>query len=157
MPTVRLRGIAVFWLAALFFYYEIYRWVPLGAWNGEFRWPVHNDQFYADIFIGLLLLWMIRSFYKRRIAGRWVGVALLTLWLAVNLKDWWIPYAKGTGPERAGFYPFDGTHTQILPVVGNHYPPDAGHAVLGLLIFGAWIVCGLAAIRTRKKITWFIA
>ena len=33
------------------------RWIPIGNLNGEFRWPVTNDQFFPDIVIGLLLVW----------------------------------------------------------------------------------------------------
>jgi len=55
----------------LFVYYEAYRWMPLGTWNGEFIRPVHNRWLYVDIVIGLLLLWMTRSFYKRRIVSMW--------------------------------------------------------------------------------------
>jgi hypothetical protein len=157
MPTVSLRKISVFWLAVLFLYYQIYRWAPLGAWNAEFRWPVHNDQFYADILVGVLLLWMMRSFYKRWIVGMWVSVGLLTAWLGVHVKVWWIPYAKGTGSEQASFYEFYGAHTQVLPTIGSHHPPDGAHAVLDFLLFVTWMACTLAAIRTRKKIAWYIA
>jgi len=55
--------LAVVSTTVLFCYYEIYRWIPLGPWNGEPRWPVRNDQFYPDIVIGLLLLWMIWKLY----------------------------------------------------------------------------------------------
>ena len=156
MAATTLRRASVFFLAILFLYYEIYRWAPLRAWNGEFYWPVHNDQFYPDIVIGALLIWIMFSYYKRRIAGMWIGVALLTLWLGIHLHDWWIPYIKGTGPERAGFYQFYGSRTQLLPAIGNHHPPDGGHTILDVLVAGAWIVCAVAAIRTKRKIVWFI-
>lgn len=52
----KLNKLAVGFLIALLIYYEFYRWIPLGVWNGEFHWPVHNDQFYPDVVIGLLLL-----------------------------------------------------------------------------------------------------
>jgi len=73
------------------------------VWNGEFRWPVHNDQFYPDVVIGLLLLWMVVSFRKQHEISMWIGAALLALWVGVHLNDWWIPYLMGTGPERDGF------------------------------------------------------
>jgi hypothetical protein len=40
---------AAFLLFLLLFYYEVYRWIPLGKWNWQVRWPVQNDQFYPDI------------------------------------------------------------------------------------------------------------
>ena len=154
MPALSVRRLSVFLLMVLFVYYEVYRWMPLGTWNGEFIQPVPNRWLYVDIVICLLLLWMTRSFYKRRIVSMWVSVALLTLWLGMHLKVWWIPYAKGTGPETAESY---SSHTQILPLIGNHHPPDGGQTVLDFLIVATWFVCLLASIRTKRKITWFIA
>jgi hypothetical protein len=157
MATVSLRKVSVFCLAILLLYYQMDRWAPLGAWNGEFRWPVHNDQFYSDIVIGIVLLWMIRSFYKRQIVGMWVSVALLTVWLGVHIQLWWIPYVRGTAAEHAANYPLYGSHSQILPAVGSHHTPDIEQAVLDLLLFVTSVVCALAAFRTRKKIAWYIA
>ena len=157
MPALSVRRLSVFLLMVLFVYYEVYRWMPLGPWNGEFIQPVHNRWLYVDIVIGLLLLWMTRSFYKRRIVNMWVSVTLLTLWLGMHLKVWWIPYAKGTGPETADLYKSYSSHTQILPLIGNHHPPDGGQTVLDFLIVATWFVCLLASIRTKRKITWFIA
>ncbi len=74
--------LAVVFIALLFGYYEIYRWVPLGAWNGEFYWPVKNDQFYPDIMIGLLLLWML--FVTLATAGRWN----VDRRISANALDW---------------------------------------------------------------------
>jgi hypothetical protein len=156
MAAATLRRASVVCLAILFFYYEIYRWVPLRAWSGEFYWPVHNDQFYLDILIGALLIWIMSSFHKRRIASMWIGVALLMLWLGVHLHDWWIPYINGTSPERAAVSQFNSSRTQLLPVIGNHHPPDGGDTILDALIVFAWIVCAVAAFRTRRKIVWFI-
>ena len=145
--------VGVVFIALLFSYYEIYRWIPLGSWNGEFHWPVSNDQFYPDLVIGLLLLWMISTFWRRRIVGMWIGISLLTLWLGIHLSDWWIPYLRGTGSEREGFYRFYSSRTQILPVIGRHHPPDGGHAILDLFVLSAFIF-GLRAafVDSRKRI-----
>jgi hypothetical protein len=142
--------LAVISIASLFCYYEIYRWIPLGPWNGEFHWPVSNDQFYPDIVIGLLLLLMIWSFRRQRIVGMWIGVMLLTLWLGVHLSEWWIPYVRGTGPDRDSFYHFYGYHTQILPVIGSHRPPDGGHAILDLFVLLAFAFCFVAAFANSR-------
>ncbi len=145
--------LAVVSTTVLFCYYEIYRWIPLGPWNGEPRWPVRNDQFYPDIVIGLLLLWMIWNFMHQRIVGMWIGTALLTLWIGVHLNDWWIPYARGTGVGRDGFYRFYSSRTQVLPVIGNHHPPDGGHTILDLLVLVVFVLSFAAAFANSRK-TW---
>ena len=117
-------------LMALFTYNEVYRWVPLGRWNWQFAWPVNNDQFYPDIVIGVLLVWIAWSFARIRRVSMWMGTSLLALWTVVHLFDWWIPYA-----DNQGRFSFDSQHTQIFPVIGDHYPPDAGHAILDFLLF----------------------
>ena len=87
----------------------------------------------------------------QRIVGMWIGTALLTLWIGVHLNDWWIPYARGTGVEREGFYRFYSSRTQILPVIGNHHPPDGGHAILDLLVLVAFVFCFAAAFANSRK------
>ncbi len=121
-------------LMALFTYYEVYRWVPLGRWNWQFAWPVKNDQFYPDIVLGVLLVWIAWSFARIRRVSMWIGTSLLALWTVVHLFDWWIPYAKNS-PDNQGRFSFYSQHTQIFPVIGDHYPPDAGHAILDFLLF----------------------
>lgn len=69
-------------IAVLLIYYEIFRWF-------------HNDQFWLDIVIGLLLCMMIWDFRKNHIVQMWVGVVALALWVAAHLQSWWIPYPFG--------------------------------------------------------------
>lgn len=142
-----MRRVAVGCLGVLFVYYEVYRWVPLGRWNGESGFPVRNDQFVPDLVIGGLLLWFAWSFAKGRRVGMWVGAVMLSLWVAVHCMDWWIPYARSL-PGNAGRYSFYAAHTQMLPVIGNHFPPDAGHAVLDLLVFPTCAVVIAALVRS---------
>ncbi len=90
----RLARLATVCTGTLFLYYGVYRWVPLGKWNWQFRFPVVNDQFYPDLIIGLLLLCFTWSFATRRRVGMWAASSLLTLWVGIDLFDWWIPYAR---------------------------------------------------------------
>src|SRR2546429_3628702 len=93
----------------------------------------------------------------------WIAVVLLSVWVAVHLHDWWIPYIGGTGPERDGFYSFYGNRTQVLPSFGRHRPPDGGHAVLDLrseehtseLQSRLHLVCRLLLEKKNKKICDF--
>jgi hypothetical protein len=136
-------------VTTLLIYYEIYRWVPLGRWNWQFRWPVNNDQFYADIVIGFLLVWIVWSFARKHGVSMWMGTSLLALWTVVHLFDWWIPYAKNA-PENLGRYSFYSQRTQILPVIGKHFPPDAGHAILDFLLFPTFAMTLMAAIANLR-------
>ena len=137
-------------LMALFTYYEVYRWVPLGRWNWQFVWPANNDQFYPDIVIGVLLVWIAWSFARVRRVSMWIGTSLLALWTAVHLFDWWIPYVKNS-PENQGRFSFYSQHTQILPVIGDHYPPDAGHALLDFLLFPTFALAVMATIANLRS------
>jgi hypothetical protein len=75
--------------------------LPLGRWNAQFTFPVINDQFYPDIVIGLLLLWVASSFALRSPVVTGIGSALLILWVVVHSFDWWIPYARSL-PQNLG-------------------------------------------------------
>jgi hypothetical protein len=147
----RLNKLAALCIAILFVYYEIYRWIPLGRWNWQFHLPVTNDQFYPDIGIGILLLWFAWSFATCRKSGMWTASILLSLWAVVHCIDWWIPYARSL-QQNAGRYQFYESHTQLLPVIGNHFPPDAGHVVLDLILFPTCLVAVLAtALHSRRS------
>jgi hypothetical protein len=136
-------------VTVLFLYYEIYRWVPLGRWNWQFTWPVNNDQFYSDIVIGFLLVWIARSFARVRRVSMWIGTFLLALWTVVHLFDWWIRYAKNA-PANHGRFSFYSQRTQILPVIADHYPPDAGHAILDFLLFPTVALALMASIASLR-------
>ena len=131
-------------LSILLIYYEVYRWIPLGRWNWQFHWPVQNDQFYPDILIGLLLAFFSTAFMRSWRAVRWVAVALLGLWVCAHFLDWWLPYIQNSASNYSRFE-FYAQHTQVLPVIGNHYPPDGGHAVLDFLLYPTWLACLAAA------------
>ncbi len=78
-------------LILLLLYYDIDRWTPLGRWNGNFHWPVANDQFYLDLMVGVLLLGAIFSFRSNFRPGMILGTAALGLWAYFHLHAWWLP------------------------------------------------------------------
>jgi hypothetical protein len=145
----RTRRVAITLLSLLLIYYEIFRWVPLGKWNWQFHWPVQNDQFYPDIVIGLLLIFFLLSFIRGWRVGTWACVALLGLWGGVHFFDWWWPYFHDS-PATYPRFSFYAPHTQILPVIGHHYPPDGAHAVLDFLVYPTWFACLLATLRKKN-------
>lgn len=139
-----------FWsLILLFLYYNIDRWTPLGGWNGAYHWPVHNDQFYLDIVVGVIVLGAIIVFRSNLRAAMVLGTALLGLWTYFHLQTWWVPYVRGvTSPGAIAFHEQFLQHTQVLPKVGNHYPPDAEHMFIDVFVFPAFLLCLVATVRS---------
>jgi hypothetical protein len=81
-----------------------------------------------------------------------MGTSLMALWTVVHLFDWWIPYATNA-PENQGRFSFYSQRTQILSVIGDHYPPDAGHAILDFLLFPTLalaLIATTANLRTSR-------
>jgi hypothetical protein len=146
----RTTRVALVMLFFLLVYYEAYRWLPLGRWNWQFRWPVHNDQFYPDIAIGALLVSFIFAFLRGWRAWKWVCVVLLGAWVCVHFFDWWLPYCQNSAANQARFSYYS-AHTQVLPVIDRHYPPDGGHAILDFFLYPAWLAC-LAATVGRTAV-----
>jgi len=150
------RNYAIWSLILLFIYYEVDRWTPLGKWNGNYSWPVHNDQFYLDMIVGVVLLAVIFSFTSGFRTGMVFGTALLGLWVYFHLQSWWIPYLRGVkSPAAIAFHTQFLKHTQVLPRYGNHFPPDAEHMFIDMFVFPAFFVCLIAtgSILVRKRHT----
>ncbi len=139
MSVSRLSKITAIAVGALCVYYTVFRWIPLGRWNWQFHWPVANDQFYPDIVICTLLGLFAVAFLRRWLPVMWIATVLLTFWAVVHLFDWWIPYATDSAANFAR-YSFYAPHTQLLPVIGHHYPPDGSHAVLDFLVYPTWLL-----------------
>ena len=79
-----------------------------------------------------------------------MGTSLLALWTVVHIFDWWVPYAKNA-PQNLGRYTFYSKRTQILPVIGSHYPPDPGHAILDFFLFMAFALALTATITNLRS------
>ena len=111
---------------------------------------MQNDQFYPDIVIGLLLMFFVVAFFRSWRPAMWSAVALLGLWVGVHFFDWWLPYMQNSASNYARFS-FYAPHTQLLPVIGHHYPPDGGHALLDFLLYPTWFVCLVASSFKKAK------
>lgn len=143
------RVYACWSLILLFLYYNIDRWTPLGKWNGEHRWPVHNDQFYLDLVVGAVVLGAIFGFRSNFRLAMILGTALLGVWTYFHLQTWWIPYFRGvTSPRAISFHAQFLGHTQVLPKYANHFPPDAEHTFIDVFEFPAFALCLIATVRS---------
>jgi hypothetical protein len=148
---VNIRKLAAACIAVLFVYYEIYRWLPLGRWNAQYSFPVNNDAFYVDIVIGILLLWFAWSSVFGQRIGMWTAAALLYAWVVLDFVSWWVPYARSSFYQdnlaQAYAYTYHAAHTQILPIIGHHFPPGAGQVILDLILFPTTLIVTMAAVR----------
>jgi len=136
-------------LIVLFLYYNIDRWTPLGKWNGEYHWPVHNDQFYLDLVVGLIVLGAFLGFWLHARVAMILGTVLLGLWTYLHLQTWWLPYFQGvTSPRSMAFHEQFLAHTQVLPRYGSHIPPDAEHTFIDVFVFPTFLLCLIATIQS---------
>lgn len=143
------KNYACWSLIFLFLYYAVDRGMPLGKWNGEYHWPVHNDQFLLDLVVGVIVLGAIFSFQLNFRPGMILCTALLGLWTYFHLQTWWIPYWQGVSSPRAiAFHEQFLEHTQVLPKYGHHFPPDAEHTFIDMLVFPAFLLCLIATVRS---------
>jgi hypothetical protein len=62
-------------------------------------------------------------------------VAFYALWLALQIRSWWVPYIFGATESQAERYnKVLGQSTQLLPSFGRHLPPDGLHLVIQMLL-----------------------
>ena len=109
---------------------------PLGvlALEGRLNWL---DALYCATFT--IPFWLFWLAYSRGL--RWlmcVQVSGYSIWLALQIKSWWVPYVLGANDAQVEQYEkVFGEATMLLPSFGRHLPPDAMHFVLQLLLIAA--------------------
>jgi hypothetical protein len=136
-------------LVVLLLYYTVDRWTPLGPWNGEYLWPVHNDQLWLDVAVCVILLLSVFFFRGGFRPGMIVATAALGLWGYLHVQSWWLPYIDGvTSPRAIAFHAQFLGHTQILPRYGLHFPPDAEHTLIDVFVLAAFLLCLGATARS---------
>jgi hypothetical protein len=138
-------------LAALFTYYAIDRWLPLGAWNGQRGFPVDNDQALLDVITLAVLAVGLISVRAGNRPGMVIVTAGLGLWTYFHLSLWWWHYLVGVDPADRAFHDQFLAHTQILPRVGDHLPPDGEHAVIDFLLLPATVLTLYATIERLRR------
>ena len=134
---------AIWAQVALLVYFELSEWVNVFPWNDIRK---GNGQEGLDIGLGIFTMLAILATWKRWRWAIWVASAFHAIWLGLQIQTWWWNYVFGASPawKKTWARVFSQT-TRILPVVGDHLPPDACHFVLQLLILAALIACVAAA------------
>jgi hypothetical protein len=140
------------WLAAsaiaqlvLALYFQAVNWLPMGSWNYQPGSVPLVQQFadggipipdvgYVALFLLPVTLFLIAM--SRNWAWlMWIGLVGYTVWLALQIMSWWVPYALGASDSWiATYHRVFSQSTQLLPTVGRHLAPDGLHIVLSMLL-----------------------
>jgi hypothetical protein len=159
MPVQWFRKLTINQWAALLtllvgLYLEAVEWLDLYPWTTSFA-ITHGDngQQSIDVITGIVLLAMASALWR---GGRIVSVVsalLLGFWMWLQVTTWWIPYFTGASAGWTKVYAkwFAGT-TQILPSWPGHYPPDANHFVLQLILAVAIGLCAASAFKKDRPL-----
>lgn len=136
---------SLFSQAILALYFQVVQWLPLGRWNYQPGFTpfgvqvMHGDASGQDFLLlvafvlPFLAFWVAYSNDLRWLM--WLGVVGYGLWLALQIKTWWIAYAFGASDSWLRVYQRTFRHsTQLLPSFGRHLPPDGLHLVLHVLL-----------------------
>jgi hypothetical protein len=139
-------------------YLWLIAWIPLGNWNRQREGTLLSALLRGErieaadwgllVFVTLpsVLFWVA---YKRN--NFWSGIAALvvdTVWLAMQIQSWWIPYIFGTDREWQLQYA-KGPTTKVFPSFGHHVAPDGMHFLIHVLLVAA-LITGVSGLRQLK-------
>jgi hypothetical protein len=131
--------------AILAAYFQAIQWFPLGRWNYQPGFTplgvevIHGRATWLDFLLlasfalPFVIFWFAYSRGLRWLM--WICTLGYAIWLALQVKTWWVAYAFGASDSWARVYArvFSQT-TQLLPSFGRHLPPDEMHLVLQVLL-----------------------
>ena len=146
--------------AALAVYVQAVQWLPLGRWNHQPGFTpfavqiVHGGATGLDLLVlasfamPFVVFWFAHSRGLRWLM--WVCTLGYAIWLALQVKTWWVAYAFGASDSWARVYErVFSQSTQLLPSFGRHLPPDGMHLVLqGLLV--VVVTCAILGLMTAS-------
>jgi hypothetical protein len=139
-------------LALLFAYYAIDRWLPLGAWNGSFNFPVDNPQAILDIIVLVVIAGSFAAVRYQIWPGMIAGTGLLGLWCYFHVTTWWLPYVRGVDTaSELRFHEQLSSNLQLLPRWGTHIPPDGEHIAIDVFVFAATVSTAIATVIATAR------
>jgi hypothetical protein len=148
--------------AVLAVYFQAIQWLPLGRWNRQPGFTPFAVQLsrgggsagdflvLASFAIPFLLFWFASS---RRLKWlMWICTAGYAVWLALQIKTWWIAYVLGASDSWREVYGRVFSHaTQLLPTFGRHLPPDGMHLVLQILLVAVVASAAVGLLRSSDS------
>jgi len=98
-----------------------------------------------------LIFWFAYSMGLRWLM--WVCTLGYAIWLALQVKTWWVAYAFGASDSWMRVYRRVFSHsTQLLPSFGRHLPPDGMHLVLQVLLTAAVVLALVGLLKTSVRV-----
>jgi len=159
MRWVRVSLIAQAVLAG---YFQAIQWFPLGRWNYQPGFTPFAIQLargggsagdflvLASFAIPFLLFWFACSRGLEWLM--WICTAGYAIWLALQIKTWWIAYVFGASDRWREVYGRVVSHaTQLLPSFGRHLPPDGMHLVLQVLLVAVVASAVVGLVRSSGR------
>ena len=149
--------------AILALYFQLLQWLPLGSWNyqpGFTPLDVEAIQGRATAWDILLVTAFMTPFavfwfaYSRGLRWlMWICSLGYAIWLALQVKTWWVAYAFGASESWARVYERVFSHsTQLLPSFGRHLPPDGTHLVFQVLLTATVFLAVVGLLKTSVRV-----
>jgi hypothetical protein len=137
--------------------------LPLGSWNyqpGFTPLGVEAIQGRAAAWDILLVTAFMVPFavfwlaYSRRLRWlMWSCAFGYAIWLALQVKTWWVAYAFGASDSWMVVYRRVFSHsTQLLPSFGRHLAPDGMHLLLHVLLTTTIVSAGIGLLETSHRL-----
>lgn len=154
---------SVFAQAILALYFQVIQWLPLGNWNYQPGFTpfgvevIHGRATLQDVFLMTAFFAPFVVFLFAYSKGlrwlMWIGTFGYAIWLALQIKTWWVAYAFGASDSWVRVYQRVFSHsTQLLPSFGRHLPPDGMHLVLQVLLTSVVVLAVVGLLKTSVRV-----
>jgi hypothetical protein len=153
---------SLFTQAILALYFQAIGWLPLGRWNYQPGFTplgveaIHGRATAQDVLLmaafaaPFVVFWLAYSRGSRWLM--WIGTVGYAIWLALQVKTWWVAYAFGASDSWERVYQRVFSHsTQLLPSFGRHLPPDGMHLILQVLLTAAVVCAVVGLLRSSRR------
>jgi hypothetical protein len=148
--------------AILALYFQVIQWLPLGRWNrqpGFTPLGVQAMQGHAtvqDVLVTAAFVVPFAAFWfafsKSLRWLMWSCTLGYAIWLALQVKTWWVAYAFGASDSWVQVYRrVFSQSTQLLPSFGRHLPPDGMHLILQVLLTAAVALASVGLVKTSVR------
>jgi hypothetical protein len=150
---------SLFAQAILAIYFQVIQWLPLGSWNYQSGFTplgaevIHGRATAQDVLLiaafaaPFVVFWFAYSKGLRWLM--WFGTLGYSIWLALQVKTWWLAYVFGASDSWVRVYQrVFSRSTQLLPSFGRHLPPDGMHLVLQIFLVAVVILAVVGLLKT---------
>lgn len=147
---------------SLALYFQVIQWLPLGRWNYQpgftplgvqaiqGRATAQDLLLMAAFVVPVAVFWF--SFSKGMRWLMWICTLGYAIWLALQVKTWWVAYAVGASDSWVQVYRrVFSQSTQVLPSFGRHLPPDGMHLVLQVLLTAVVVLAAVGLVKTSGR------